>query len=65
MISGAFLLLVMLVFFVLILFVLPKILYFATMLYYALFTGSKQTDDKKKNYTLSDMKEMKGGFIRL
>jgi len=50
--------LVIIVFFFLLIFLFPKILYIATLIYHALFK-EKMKVSNKKSYSLKDLKEVK------
>lgn len=61
--TFAFLLLVLIVFFFMLLFIMPKVLYFATLVYHALFKP-KEKKNKSPYLTLKDLKEIKSEKIK-
>ena len=63
--TFTFLLLTLVVFFVLLIFVMPKILYFATLIYHALFKKDKKKGKGKKSYLrLKDLKAIRSERMR-
>lgn len=61
--TFTFLILTLVIFFIMLIVVMPKILYFATLIYHALF---KRKDKRNKGpyLTLKDLKEIKSERLR-
>jgi predicted membrane channel-forming protein YqfA (hemolysin III family) len=52
------------VFFALLIFVFPKVLYIATLIYYALFKPKKEDGKKTKHYRIKELREFKEKKIK-
>ncbi len=59
-----FLILTLIVFFIMLIVVMPKILYFATLIYHALFKRKDKGGKKGPYLTLKDLKEIKSEKLR-
>ena len=62
--SFGFLMLVGLVFLFMLIFLMPKVLYFATLIYHVLFKKQEKKRKKVPYITLKDLKEIKSEKIK-